>query len=347
MFDYAYNIESMQIEITNMCNAYCPGCARNIQGGELRDFITKGSMKSQVWEKLISKTNMENINTITFNGAFGDPLMHPNILDMLQHLSEVKNDIGVTIFSNGSMRNEKFFTELAYTLKKFPFHDLTFSIDGLEDTNHLYRRNTDFNKIIKHVKAFNEAGGYSEWWMVVFEHNKHQVVSAKQMAKQLGCSRFALRKSYEKEIVAGQHLKFPAGVMISPDYTEVEKLIDKHNTDFKENELLGEVQNASMAHTIDKMTKRKECPWTIKKMIQVDHIGNIWPCCYVAEDQLNGESPEWDRRYLTRQFGTFHNNIMIQKDLKTILSGAFFQKYVNKNWMDVAQSPLCKRCLGQ
>ena len=29
-----------------------------------------------------------------------------------------------------------------------------FNIDGLEDTNHLYRRNTDFNKIINNAQAF-------------------------------------------------------------------------------------------------------------------------------------------------------------------------------------------------
>ncbi len=347
MFDYAHNIESMQIEITNMCNAYCPGCARNYGGGELKEFITKGSMKSHVWEKLTTKTNMENIQSIVFNGAFGDPLMHPNILDMLQHLSEVKNNLNINIFSNGSMRNEKFFTELAHKLNQFDSHVLTFSIDGLEDTNHLHRRNTDFKKITKHVQAFNKAGGHSEWWMVLFEHNKHQIVTAKEMAKELGCSRFALRKSYQKEIVAVQHLKFPAGVMVSPDYSEVEKLIDKHNTDFVSKKLTGEVQKTSMAHTIDKMVKRKQCPWTIEKMIQVDHIGNIWPCCYVAEDQLNGASPEWDRTYLTRRHGTFYNNIMIQKDLKTILNGDFFQKYVNEHWMNVDKSPLCKQCLGQ
>ena len=347
MFDYAKDIIRLQVEITNMCNAYCPGCARNFEGGKLRDYVTTGAMKNNVWEKLITKENMEVIESIVFNGAFGDPLMHPEIIDMLQHLYEIKPSTCITINSNGSMRNEKFFTELAQILRKFPKHELIFSIDGLADTNHLYRRNTDFKKILKHVKAFTTAGGRAEWWMVVFEHNKHQIVRAKQMAKDLGCHRFALRKSYEKEIIAGQHLKFPAGVMVSPDYSEVERLISLHNTEFvRDDALVGEVNNFSVAHTKDQMMIRKVCPWVEQKMIQIDHVGNIWPCCYVAEDQLNGKTPEWDRAYLTRKYGTFHNNIMMQKDLKAILDGNFFKKYTYDSWHKLT-SAMCKQCLGQ
>jgi MoaA/NifB/PqqE/SkfB family radical SAM enzyme len=346
MFDYAKNIKRLQIEITNMCNAYCPGCARNLQGGQLIDSVTPGIMEMDIWKTLISNKNMEHIESISFNGAFGDPLMHSNILEMLQHLYIVKPSVAVTIFSNGSMRKETFFTELAHKLKQFYQHDLIFSIDGLADTNHLYRRNTDFNKIINHAKTFTKAGGSLEWWMIVFEHNKHQIIQAKQMAKELGCRKFALRKSYEKRLKAIKHLKFSESEMISPDYSEVERLIDLHNTDFKKDELIGEVNEDSMAHTNDKMSTRKECPWAVKTMIQVDHLGNIWPCCYVAEHQLNGESPEWHSTHLISKYGIDHNNIM-HKTLETILDDVFFQQYVNESWSNNATSQLCKKCLGQ
>lgn len=352
MFDYANNIKRLQIEITNLCNAYCPGCARNDFGGKLKDHIYTNAMQSVVWQRLITIDNLENIIGITLNGAFGDPLMHPDILEMLDHLYTVKPDVSVTISTNGSMRNEKFFYQLAEVLRKFRRHEVIFSIDGLEDTNQIYRRNTNFNKIIKNLKAFNTAGGRAEWWMVVFEHNKHQIVRAKQMAKDLGCHRFALRKSYEKEIEAKSYLKFPAGVMVSPDYSEVERLISLHNTEFvRDDALVGEVNEMSSAHTKDKMLTRKVCPWAEQQMIQIDHLGHIWPCCYVHEFQLDGTKPEWDRKYLSAKHGTFYNNIMVQKNLKSILESPFFAKYVNESWEGVGKwkdkSPLCKKCLGQ
>ena len=50
---------------------------------------------------------------------------------------------------------------------------VTFGIDGLQDTNHLYRISTNFDKIIKNAKAFIDAGGFAKWHMLVFEHNEH------------------------------------------------------------------------------------------------------------------------------------------------------------------------------
>ena len=61
-----------------------------------------------------------------------------------------------------------------------------FSIDGLEDTNHLYRRNVKWEKVIENARSFITAGGKAHWDMLVFEHNKHQVDEAKSYANKLG-----------------------------------------------------------------------------------------------------------------------------------------------------------------
>ena len=54
-----------------------------------------------------------------------------------------------------------------------------FAIDGLEDTNHLYRVNTNFNKIMENAKAFINAGGIARWDFIAFAHNEHQIEEAK------------------------------------------------------------------------------------------------------------------------------------------------------------------------
>ena len=46
-----------------------------------------------------------------------------------------------------------------------------FAIDGLEDTNHIYRRNTDWVKIVQNATAYIAAGGRAEWDFIVFAHN--------------------------------------------------------------------------------------------------------------------------------------------------------------------------------
>ena len=61
-----------------------------------------------------------------------------------------------------------------------------FSVDGLEDTNHLYRVNVNWKKIEEAMDVFTQAGGKGVWVYLVFEHNEHQVEEAEQMAKLFG-----------------------------------------------------------------------------------------------------------------------------------------------------------------
>jgi len=65
-----------------------------------------------------------------------------------------------------------------------------FAIDGLKDTNHLYRRNVKFDKVIENVQAFIGAGGEADWDFLVFKHNQHQIEEAEELSNKLGFKRF-------------------------------------------------------------------------------------------------------------------------------------------------------------
>ena len=65
-----------------------------------------------------------------------------------------------------------------------------FGIDGLEDTNHLYRRNVRWPTLMRNVRAFVEAGGNAEWDFIEFRQNQHQVEQARMLADELGFSMF-------------------------------------------------------------------------------------------------------------------------------------------------------------
>ena len=91
--------------------------------------------------------------------------------------------------TNASGRNEEFWTELG---KLFSISDstLTFSVDGLEDTNHIYRRGTHWPKIMNAMKWYIKAGGVARWEFLVFKHNQHQIEQARQLANELGSGTF-------------------------------------------------------------------------------------------------------------------------------------------------------------
>jgi len=348
MFDVnTINYDSLQIEISTYCNASCPGCARNHQGGETKKFLPQKHMSLSTWKNLITPENISKFGHFIINGSFGDPLMNPNIIEMLEHLASIKTDINCVIHTNGSLRDEKFFTNLANTMKKFEIHEVVFGIDGLSDTHHIHRRQTKWQKIIENLKTFNNAGGTSVWHMIVFNHNLSQIEECKSMAKNLGCRLFQLRKSYQPSIQAKKFLNYDQTTITSPSYDIVDDLIKKHNVDFVKQKNIGEQNKISFSHSFSKKTQRKICPWVKSKQLQVDVEGNIWPCCYVHEYQINpSQYPEWDINLLNQKFGVKFNSINDKKSISKIVNDIFFQKYVTESWSKL-QSPACKDCLGK
>ena len=82
------------------------------------------------------------------------------------------------------MRDADWWKELAFILGDRG--KVQFSVDGLEDTNNLYRVNVNWNKVEEAMDVFTQAGGKGRWVYLIFEHNEHQVEEAEQMAKLFG-----------------------------------------------------------------------------------------------------------------------------------------------------------------
>ena len=86
-----------------------------------------------------------------------------------------------------------------------------FSIDGLEDTNHIYRRNVSWKKVMNNVQAYIQAGGSAHWDMLIFNHNQHQVDAAKQLADSLGFTWFRAKVSKRFATMPIKFLNPPEG----------------------------------------------------------------------------------------------------------------------------------------
>ena len=173
---YINVIKHLQVETTTYCNSFCPGCSRNVEGGEINPHISLQHMGMKTWGKLFEDNS---ISALTLNGNFGDPMMNPNIVQMLDKVANIGNITDmVSIHTNGGLRSLEHWQELANVLQKFKKHEVVFSIDGLEDTNHIHRRGIDFKKIINNAKEFISHGGTAHWRMIIFDHNKHQVQKA-------------------------------------------------------------------------------------------------------------------------------------------------------------------------
>ena len=85
-------------------------------------------------------------------------------------------------------------TPIIITLNWTTRQKFTFSVDGLEDTNHLYRINAKWKSVMMGMKAMGslpkDRKPILEWKYLVFPYNEHQVPKARQLAMDIGFDSF-------------------------------------------------------------------------------------------------------------------------------------------------------------
>jgi MoaA/NifB/PqqE/SkfB family radical SAM enzyme len=249
------DIHQLQIEITSVCNAKCPGCARL----NLKKF---SHMSLEIWNKVIQSLINSNIKTIKFNGNFGDFICHPTSLDFLKLLPK---NLNIEISTNGSIRTNEYWKELAKILLDFKNHIVIFGIDGIDQTSHSrHRINTEYNRIINNAQVFIQSGGIAAWKMITFKENKDQILEARRLAIQYKFKRFLLLNSYTQKLNNN---------LTALDQKEYFNLL-KFNYDF------------SPLEKIAGKNGQENCFWNNMRMLQIMSDGSVWPCCYMALDDL-------------------------------------------------------------
>lgn len=188
-----YNkIRQIEIELTTRCNAACPQCSRNFYGSNVWPTLPIADLDLNLIKSSIPDSILEDLVEIRVCGTFGDPCVYKNLIEFVEYIN-TKSKGQLTINTNGSIRSKEWWKKLASVLK--PDDRVIFGIDGLQDTNHLYRINTNFDKIIENATAFINAGGSAIWSYIVFKHNQHQVEEAKRLSEKLGFDGFAFKKT--------------------------------------------------------------------------------------------------------------------------------------------------------
>jgi MoaA/NifB/PqqE/SkfB family radical SAM enzyme len=189
------NVKRLHIELSSRCNASCPACSRNYSGGPVADSLELTDLSLDDIKRMVPKEIAKSLVGINFCGNVGDPGMAPDLIPILEYFREQSPKIVQQLRTNGGMRNDKFWTTLGdFFVKQPPPRDnhlfskagVVFSVDGLEDTNHIYRRGVIWDKLIRNMRAYSATGAFAVWEWLLFEHNEHQVEEARAIAKELG-----------------------------------------------------------------------------------------------------------------------------------------------------------------
>ncbi len=177
----------LNIDSSSRCNLLCPGCHRTRTINDKDRSWEIMDMPMEYFQALVRPEN--RIDALTYNLTLSDPIYSGVLIQQLEHCATLEYQPRIIISTNGSGRNEKWWKQVADLLKPNDF--VEFAIDGLEDTNHIYRVNAKWNSIMNGIKYLKKYGKCRMGWRyVVFEHNYHQVDEAKKLAKFLQLDAF-------------------------------------------------------------------------------------------------------------------------------------------------------------
>jgi MoaA/NifB/PqqE/SkfB family radical SAM enzyme len=182
-------IKAFHIEATNICTLRCSGCART---RFLEKWPQHWKNHSLDTEQLLAFLDVD-INGVKFRlcGNYGDPIYHPNFINMIHELK--KRGAFVCITTNGSYKSQDWWKQLCGILTDMD--SIQFSIDGTPENFTKYRVNADWDSIENGIEVCVDLGIYTIWKYIPFDFNQQDIDRARSMAEKLKVSEFLLDPS--------------------------------------------------------------------------------------------------------------------------------------------------------
>lgn len=316
-------VTNIQIEHSSMCNAACPQCLREWWNGDYSR-IKQTYIPTEFYETRIPQHVYDGLEKINFCGTVGDPCTAPNFIEVCRLVKRKNPKIKISVATNGGMRNPEWWSELGQVLNENDH--IIFGIDGLEDTNDIYRVNVRWNKLMANAQAFIDAGGIAHWQFITFAHNEHQIKEAETLSKQMGFkhfftiynNRFVVEELFGKTSIGGN------GKPLEPPTQE------------KEISILMRRENAMSTDPTEWMkTAEKQC---IKCQAQekteayIDAETHLLPCCYLAGAKFTLDPTDKFDGYYNHWMAFGGDKIKLDRNnWDDIVAGEYF-KELTKSW---------------
>ncbi len=237
----------LHLEVTDVCQAACPQCKRETDPAF--DKSIKHHLTVEQLQAMFDETFIRNLDKMFMCGNYGDPAAGKYTLEIFKYFKSINQNITLGLNTNRAINNPEWWSNLASMFTGNGDY-VVFSIDGLKDTNHIYRKNVVWDKLIKNVQAFISAGGSAHWEMLVFDHNQHQLAAAEQLARELGFNWFRAKVSKRFTTSPIKFLNPPAGYQL-PNVIK---------------------------------TKKIDCHAVNEQSIYVAATGRILPCCWFGAE---------------------------------------------------------------
>ena len=341
-------VKYLQLDHNSTCNLRCPQCARTHEGNTHPDLpLTELTVDDYKW----FLNDLKNLDTVMWCGNYGEVGFSETFLDCLQYVVE-NTQAKCIITTNASVRSETWWKEVAKLLKGRG--KVNFSIDGLEDTNKIYRVNSNWDRIVSNVKAFNSVGGRSRWDYLVFDHNEHQVDDAVELARELGFEQFQIKLTNrfvndtqytrggeaQAQEVKNKRSEYVLGMPKNPNFqgsgkTQNQEIIEKYGT---------------WKNYVN--TTPIQCKWQPNGQLFIDFEARVWSCTWTASGyhHYGDNTQKHQAQQLFDKYGKNFNSLR-HHSIEEILNNNYFANDFCASWqgtMDDAVPKLlaCGRTCG-
>lgn len=136
--------------------------------------------------------NLAGYEELYMCGNHGDPIYHPQFHDLLRGVKERHPTVRVQFETNGSGRPTKWWEETASHLGRRDC--VTFSVDGLRDTNHIYRIGSRWESIEAGMRTLRGCNPdvRMHWKWILFHHNQDHAVDGYWLSREIGFDKFTV-----------------------------------------------------------------------------------------------------------------------------------------------------------
>jgi hypothetical protein len=212
--------------------------------------------------------------------------MARDALETFEYFRDNNFKIRLKMYTNGGGRSQSWWKDLASVLSP---GKVIFAIDGLEDTNHVYRAGVRWDRVMSSAEAFIGAGGHADWHFLVFGHNEHQVEDARALSKKMGFKTFQPKKTtrFDQKVKAYSHLSMP----MKKEYIN-DKVFFLRSVDEK---------YGSYNRYLDKV--EISCMVSQSKSIYVSADGLVFPCCWMGHEPFANQLTTSKSSQFSRMIG--------------------------------------------
>jgi MoaA/NifB/PqqE/SkfB family radical SAM enzyme len=203
---------TLSIETTTRCTLKCPACSRTEFSKQFNRQYPHYDIDTDSLYNFLDCKKGREISQLKLEGDHGDVIYYPKLFYFLEKFRSSKKFMIVT---NGAYRDEKFWIELCARLDQRD--TIVFSIDGLEDTNHLYRINSDWKSTMLGVDIVGKTNINLHWQTNIFNFNHDKIDKIKEFAESKNAKFFV----YKTARFGDDNLRPPE------QYIDVDALYDK------------------------------------------------------------------------------------------------------------------------